>query len=63
MEKNRKQGDAGLSLSSLEFLIGLNCFYLIYFKGGFRLGGRTENYKIVTSGGRILAWVRGERTN
>ena len=34
MVKNRKQGNAemrGLSLSSLEFLFGLNCFYLIYF--------------------------------
>lgn len=34
MAKNRKQGDAemaGLSVSSLEFLIGLNCFYLLYF--------------------------------
>ncbi len=48
MAKNRKQGDAemaGLSVSSLEFLIRLNCFYLIYFKGDFMLGVEREPAK------------------
>ena len=48
MAKNRKQGDAemaGLSVSSLEFSIGLNCFCLIYFKGDFMLGVGREPAK------------------
>jgi hypothetical protein len=44
--KNRKQGDAGLSVSSLEFSIGLNCFCLIYFKGDFMLGVGRKTTKL-----------------
>ena len=49
MAKNRKQGDAemaGVSVSSLEFLIRLNCFCLIYFKGDFRLGVERKTTKL-----------------